>query len=350
MSRKSKKNSREKDITAKYLSGEMDEDTMDSRTRYSEKSGDSAQKIKMQRTTDLRNAEEENKDDSDRLPIGQVTQFHSLYQEVLPEDGSPSRLCVIRKTFLKLLKSPIVVGDRVRFRDTPDVGTSSRQIAVIESVLPRTTVLLRAYSFKAIDAQSIVANATQMLIVLAIQNPNPKWGLVDRMIVAAKSGGLVPIVCLNKVDLIDPHFADDDVEFGLGVMAHYEKIGIRCLRTSVMIGEGLVELKAILKDQKTVLAGHSGVGKSSLIHSVSPLLDVRIGAISGYTGKGMHTTTSARRYELEPGTDVIDTPGVKLFGLWSVSKDNLPEYFPDVANETAPDWRVESYRRIEESL
>src|SRR5512145_1237426 len=142
MSRKSKKSSREKDITAKYLSGEMDEDRIDQRSRFSNKTGEIDQKKKTSRTTELRNAEEENRIDSDSLPIGQVTQFHSLYQEVLPEDGSPSRLCVIRKTFLKLLKSPIVVGDRVRFRDTPDVDTASRHIAVIESVLPRTTVLL----------------------------------------------------------------------------------------------------------------------------------------------------------------------------------------------------------------
>lgn len=350
MSRKSKKSSREKDITARYLNGELDEDKMDARTRYSDKIGDSAQKIKMHRTALQRQAEVEIGGEIDRLPIGQVTQFHSLYQEVMPQDGSANRLCVIRKTLLKVMKSPIVVGDQVRFLDTVELDSIGRRAGVIEAVLPRTTILLRADSFKAMDAQPIVANATQMLIVLSIQNPNPKWGLVDRMIVAAKSGGLVPIVCLNKVDLIDPHFSDKDVDFGLAVMAHYEEIGIRCLRTSVTSGEGLLELKGILKGQKTVLAGHSGVGKSSLIHSVSPLLDVRIGAISGYTGKGMHTTTSARRYELEPGTDVIDTPGVKLFGLWNVSIDNLPEFFPDVADGSAPEWRVESYKRIEESL
>jgi ribosome biogenesis GTPase len=100
----------------------------------------------------------------------------------------------------------------------------------------------------------------------------------------------------------------------------------------------------------TVLAGHSGVGKSSLIRAVQPDLDLRIGAISGYNEKGRHTTTSARRYPLKIGGAVIDTPGVKLFGLWNVTRENLSDFFPDVAGGTAPQWRVESFQRIESSL
>jgi len=113
---------------------------------------------------------------------------------------------------------------------------------------------------------------------------------------------------------------------------------------------GLEELREVLRDGPTVLAGQSGVGKSSLITAIEPGLDLRIGAISGYTGKGRHTTTSAKRYKLGDGGDVIDTPGVKLFGLWGVTRDNLSEYFPDVVNGSAPPWRVESYERISESL
>ena len=102
----------------------------------------------------------------------------------------------------------------------------------------------------------------------------------------------------------------------------------------------------------TVLAGHSGVGKSSLIRAVQPDLDLRIGEISRITEKGRHTTTSARRYPLRIGGAVIDTPGVKLFGLWNVTRENLSHYFPDVDAdaETAPRWRRESYQRILASL
>ena len=99
-----------------------------------------------------------------------------------------------------------------------------------------------------------------------------------------------------------------------------------------------------------MLAGHSGVGKSSLIRAIQPHLDLRIGAISGFNDKGRHTTTSARWYPLEFGGSVIDTPGVKLFGLWNVTRENLINYFPDVESDVAPEWRVESFKRIELTL
>jgi ribosome biogenesis GTPase len=190
-----------------------------------------------------------------------------------------------------------------------------------------------------------------MLIVASLLFPAVKWGLIDRMIVAAQSGGLVPIVCLNKVDL-----AMSDAE-GLQVAAqaaevllHYQGLGIRAFRTSVDAKIGLDELLEVLKDKTTVLAGHSGVGKSSLIRSIQPQLDIRIGHVSEYTEKGMHTTTSARRYLLSFGGTVVDTPGIKTFGLWGVSRENVKDFFPDVTEGRAPDWRRQSMARIEHSL
>jgi len=99
---------------------------------------------------------------------------------------------------------------------------------------------------------------------------------------------------------------------------------------------GLEELRELLRDRTTVLAGHSGVGKSTLLNSIQPTLRLRTGEISNYTGKGRHTTTSARRYPLDFGGAVIDTPGVKLFGLWGVKRENVGEFFPDVASGQAP--------------
>jgi ribosome biogenesis GTPase len=107
----------------------------------------------------------------------------------------------------------------------------------------------------------------------------------------------------------------------------------------------------VLADKITVLTGHSGVGKSSLIRSVQPHLQIRVGDVSLVTEKGRHTTTSARYYPLEgSGGAVIDTPGVKVFGLWGVTHENLAEYFPDITDGTAPEWRRMSYERIAESL
>jgi ribosome biogenesis GTPase len=291
----------------------------------------------MERTAILRAADEAATPDVQNLPVGQVIQVYSRYYRVAYAGGT--QLCVVRKTLSKLADTAIVVGDEVRFRDAKP-GEES----VIEQVLPRRTILTRANSFNAARQHPIVANARQMLIVASLVEPEVKWGLVDRMIIAAKSGGLAPIVCLNKIDL------PGDRESAAAALAHYASIGIQTFQVSADPPSGLEPLAAALKDKATVLAGHSGVGKSSIIAAIQPGLDIRIGEVSQFTAKGKHTTTSARRYDLAMGGCVIDTPGVKLFGLWDVSRENLIEYFPDVRAGAAPSWRKESYQRIAESL
>jgi ribosome biogenesis GTPase len=342
--RSRKKNPRDKDLTSQYLSGAMNEDALESVQRLSGRDS-SAQQRKMEKTALLRVAEESVTPNIDTLPVGEVIQVFSLFVDV--ESGGISWLCVFRKTFTKVHEPPIV-GDRVRFRDTGMKDENGRPEAVIEALLPRQTVLTRADSFKAIVGQPIVANAQQMLIVTSLTEPRVKWGIIDRMIVAAQSGGLRPILCVNKFDLVK-----DDQEVlssAQEAMKHYQTLGVTTLVTSATTGLGLDALRNVLREGTTVLAGQSGVGKSSLITAIEPKLDLRIGAISGYTGKGRHTTSSARRYRLSDGRDVIDTPGVKLFGLWGVSRENLLSYFPDVEAQTAPQWRAESYQRILESL
>jgi len=344
LKRNRKKNPRDKDLTSQYLSGAMNEDALEQVERFSGREN-SAQQRKMQQTALLRLAEEAADANIDQLPIGQVIQVYSLFVEV--EFEGIEWLCVFRKTFTKVYEPPIV-GDRVRFRDTGMKDERGKPEAVIEAVLPRQTVLTRADSFKAIVGHPIVANADQMLMVTTLKEPRIKWGIIDRMIVAAQGGGLRPILCLNKIDLLSQD--DEELMRARQAMAHYQKLGVMTLESSVTSKAGLDAIKSVLHQGTTVLAGQSGVGKSSLIRAIEPNLDLRIGAISGYTGKGRHTTTSAKRYRLSDGTLVIDTPGVKLFGLWGVSRENLPSYFPDVEDETAPPWRQESYERILESL
>ena len=338
------------------MSGGMDEDRVDQQERFTPRSK-SAEQNKILKTAMMRAAEELASGDVNVLPVGEVIQVFSLYSEV--EYGKVPYLCVVRKTLSKISDTSMVVGDRVRFRHVADTeltreappGTPPPTVrvkeAVIEQILPRETVLTRADSFKGNVQHPIVANAEQMLIVASLREPNIKWGLIDRMLVAARSGGLRPIVCLNKIDLAKK---PDELEAAREVLAHYRTLDVGTLETSVEGGVGLDELRGVLRDRTTVLAGHSGVGKSSLARAIQPSLDLRVGAISGYTGKGRHTTTSARRYPLEFGGAVIDTPGVKLFGLWGVTRENLADFFPDVAAGSAPPWRQESYQRILESL
>ena len=348
MGSKRNKPQRAKDLTTRYHAGSIDDDRLDPTERFSGRT-ESAQKRKMEKTTLMRLAEEEFSGAIDALPLGQVVQVYSLFCDV--ERDGVVHLCVVRKTLAKVSETAIVVGDHVRFRETGGRDEQGRPEAVIEQILPRKTILTRSDSFKAIVQHPIVANADQMLIVASLWEPEVRWGLVDRMIIAAQGGGLAPIVCLNKVDLRN---ASDAAARAYAAareaLAHYNTLDVRTIETSVPESLGLDGLRELLRDKATVLSGHSGVGKSTLINAIQPALDLRTGAISGYTGKGRHTTTSAKRFPLDFGGQVIDTPGVKLFGLWAISRENLPKYFPDLANDSAPGWRRESYERILESL
>lgn len=346
MPRRRKKSSREHDVTGRYLAGDYDEDAVDPKERFSDRSKN-AQQDKMAKTTAMRAASSAAADianpaGAESLPVGEVIQVHSQFSEV--EREGLVYLCNIRKTLSKMSDTSIVVGDRVRFREGGTKDEQGRPEAIIEEVLPRQTVLTRAASFKGIEQHPIVANAGQMLIVASILHPQVKWGLVNRMIIAAQSGGLKPIVCLNKIDL-----APDDAD-AEAVLNHYASLHITTLKTSADQSLGLDDLRQLLANNITVLAGHSGVGKSSLINAIQPSLDLRTGDVSDYTAKGRHTTVSARRYILGIGGTVIDTPGVKVFGLWNITRENLEVFFPDVAGGNAPPWRIESFNRISESL
>jgi ribosome biogenesis GTPase len=337
---RNKKGQNPNDLTAAYLNGEMDEDRVESEQRFSDKAKH-FQKHKTIKTQAARPDAE-----IDALPSGEVIQVHSLYSDVLTPDGTQWR-CVQRKTLARVSATQLVVGDIVKFAPSPELNDLKKNEGVIERIEPRRTVLTRADSFKQIENHPIVANAERMLIVAALHKPEVKWGLIDRMVIAAESGGLEPILCLNKVDTAED---DEDLAAAQIVLDHYGSMGIQSLKTCVPTGLGFDELRDVLTGRVTVLAGHSGVGKSSLIRTVEPSLDLRVGEISAIHSKGMHTTTSARKFPLSFGGHVIDTPGVKLFGLWEVTEEKLEQFFPDVDNGTAPDWRVDSLERIRASL
>ncbi len=348
MARKRRRIHREKDLTRQYLEGGYDQDDPETRERFSARSKH-AEKNRIKRTMQMRSQQEELAADIESLPLGEVIQVFSLFSEV-DHDGT-RYLCTTRKTLEQVSRTQIVVGDRVRFRPLGTTHDTGLPEAVIEQVLPRQTVLTRASSFRSRTQDPIVANAQQMLIVASVWAPFPRWGLIDRMLIAAQAGGLRPIICLNKIDLADttPE-ARRHMDTADQALPYYQSLGITTLRTSAEQGIGLDALRDLLRGQVTVLAGHSGVGKSSLVRAIEPHLDIRIGEVSTVHLKGKHTTTSARRYDLSFGGAVIDTPGVKLFGLWGVTSDNLDDFFPDVADGSAPEWRLQNYERIRDSL
>ena len=342
MKRHPKKIGHDTDLTRAYLNGDLTEDDAE-RGEAFERFGDRSKNFQQGKTEKTQHARPTA--EIDALPLGEVVQVHSLFADVLIDGQSYS--CVQRKTLAKISDTQIVVGDRVRVAIGQERNDVAQHEGVIERIEPRRTVLTRADSFKAIHTHPIVANAEQMLIVVAMHLPEVKWGLVDRMLIAAQSGKLRPILCLNKIDTA---LDSQDVSDTDAILAHYQSLTVETIKTSIVSDVGIDDLRQRLAGKVTVLAGHSGVGKSSLVRAVDSAIDLRVGEISRIHAKGMHTTTSARNYRLATGGQVVDTPGVKLFGLWNVTRESLIDYFPDVDSDTAPPWRQESYKRILASL
>ncbi|MEM8876077.1 MAG: ribosome small subunit-dependent GTPase A [Planctomycetota bacterium] len=347
---------RNNNLTDQFKDGELSDHAADElggpKQKYGRRSRH-ADTVKAKNTAEM--FEKKRRAAADKLPLGRVVQVYSLFFDVESDTEEP-HLCTARKTIQRVAETEIVVGDEVRFDKTggtvkipgADDDTPLRAEGVIEFVEPRRTVLMRTDPLDEAKQDPIVANAHGMLITVALLNPWPRWGLVDRMLIAAKAGGLDATVVLNKIDLDENGALADARE----VLAHYRTLGVDSIECSAETGVGLDALRDHLAGKETVLAGHSGVGKSSLINAIDNTLDLRVGAVSDAHDKGMHTTTSARRLPLSFADGaVIDTPGVKVFGLWGVTPENLLEtHFPDVADQRAPQWRVESYERVRESV
>ncbi len=223
----------------------------------------------------------------------------------------------------RLSGSPAVVGERVLFRDHPDGGW-------ITEILPRRNRLSRRSAVPMPGAlpqeQVIAANLDLVLPVFAAASPPPKWNMLDRYLAAAGAAGIPAMLCITKLDLADAGAEPDLME----AVSEYERIGCQSLLTSAVTGRGLAELKAALRGRTTILLGKSGVGKSSLLNALEPGLGARVGEISRFSGKGRHTTSASVLVPLSGGGALVDTPGVREFGLWDVSADELIEYFPEM--------------------
>lgn len=213
-------------------------------------------------------------------------------------------------------ENPVAVGDDVTISLTgPETG-------VIESVAPRRSAFFRPSKTKESRRQVIAANLDQLAIVTSVVSPALKTGLVDRMLIAAQLGSLRPVILINKIDLGEP----DDLS---QIVSVYEQIGFRCQTVSASSGVGMAETAEALRGHRTILAGHSGVGKSTLLNALIPGLQLATQDVSKSTNRGQHTTTAMEMYELPQGGFVVDSPGLKVMGLWEVDEDDLPEYYPD---------------------
>lgn len=221
----------------------------------------------------------------------------------------------------------VSVGDIVSFEGTPDGK------GVIVDVLPRRNKFARRSAVpmpSAIPHEQVIAvNVDQIVPVFAASQPEPKWGLLDRYLVAAEAAGLPALVILTKWDLVG-NGAMRKIYALEEVMDAYRRIGYRFLTVSAITGEGLEDVRVSLKDRFSVLVGKSGVGKTTLLNALQPDLGLRVNAVSQVTGKGKHTTTHQEMFPLEFGGAVVDTPGIREFGLWDVYPEELEMYFPEM--------------------
>ena len=219
---------------------------------------------------------------------------------------------------------PIAIGDSVRF-NLVDEGQNR---GMITEILPRLSKLSRPATVpgQRVFEQVIVSNVDLVIPVFAVAEPTPKWGLLDRYLVSAESSDLPALIVITKLDLA---WKNKKLEQDLDI---YRCAGYPIQMVSSQTGKGIEELKQTLRGRMSVLVGKSGVGKTSLLNAIQPELGLRVKAVSqGDQGKGRHTTTHLEMFDLDFGGTLVDTPGIREFGLWEVEGEELAYLFPEMA-------------------
>lgn len=251
----------------------------------------------------------------DQCLHGRVIKVFGLQSVVEAADGKQYR-CAVRRLLKSLVtdtRSIVTTGDLVQFR------LSGNDEGMIERVEPRHGVLTRASRRR---EHILVANVDQLVIVMSLVEPDLKPHLIDRYLASAQMGGLAPILCLNKADLVETWRMQS-------LIGAYCQLGIPALLTSAKSGEGIEALRRLLKDRATVFSGQSGVGKSSLLNAIQPELALRVRTVSEVNQKGRHTTTTAELIRLDSGGWLVDTPGVRQLQLWDISPEEVEGFFPE---------------------
>ncbi|MEH6564987.1 MAG: small ribosomal subunit biogenesis GTPase RsgA [Halopseudomonas sp.] len=243
---------------------------------------------------------------------GLVIAHFGVQMDVEATDGA--NLGEVRRCYRRANLPALVTGDRVIWR------ADNQGSGVIVAQLPRQTELCRPDHRG--QLKPVAANVDLLVIVFA-PLPTPYANLIDRYLVAAEQAGLEPLLVMNKSDLLSPEQHGELLQW----LSDYAALGYRVLSLSAGDGSGMDDLTATLKDRISVFVGQSGVGKSSLINVLLPGEDLRVGALSEQTGKGTHTTTTAKLFHFPAGGDLIDSPGIREFGLMHISQDELLEGF-----------------------
>lgn len=255
---------------------------------------------------------------------GVVVKSTGSWYLVRDVEGKLHRARLRGKFKLKGMKvsNPLAVGDRVEF----DVETTGEDTAVIHKIEDRENYIIRQSTHKTAYSHIIAANLDQALLIVTLVSPRTSFGFIDRFLVTAEAYDIPTILVFNKTDLYD----DEMCDYQRQISHMYEQIGYNSITVSARSNEGIDEMNKLLKGKTTLLSGHSGVGKSTLINIIVPDLELKTSEISDFSDKGVHTTTFAEMFEVDTDTYIIDTPGIKELGIVDIPKNQLGHYFPEM--------------------
>lgn len=218
--------------------------------------------------------------------------------------------------------NPIAVGDQVNI----EAENEWEDTMIITAISDRKNYITRVSPANKHQHHIIASNLDQSLLFATLKEPKTSQGFIDRFLITSEAYHIPSVIVFNKADL---YKKKEEEKFNV-FKNIYEKIGYKVLSMSIETGEGVEEVKSLLKDKTTLLSGHSGVGKSTFINAVFPDMKLKTQDVSGWSGKGLHTTTFAEMYDLQFGGKIIDTPGIRELGLVDISKQELSHYFPEM--------------------
>lgn len=260
---------------------------------------------------------------ADEAWAGTVVKTAGAGYFVRPDGGGEQVECRVKGKFrLKGIRTtnPVAVGDRVT------VQPAEGGMSYITEISPRKNYIIRRASNLSKESHILASNIDQAFLVVSLRQPETPIVFIDRFLATCEAYSINTTIILNKIDLLEEE--DDELVEGLRIL--YTSLGYGFLTTSAETGEGIDKLKGLTKDKVSLMAGNSGVGKSSLINQLVPGLDLKTGKISDIHQTGMHTTTFSEMIDLPYGGELIDIPGVKGFGMIDFAPEEVSHYFPEI--------------------
>jgi len=263
------------------------------------------------------------------LKKGIVIKSTGSWYTIKTEQGSLIESRIKGNLRLKGIRStnPIAVGDQVELTETrEDSNADGITVGLISKIFPRKNYIIRKSPNLSKESHIIAANIDQAFLIVTIQYPVTTTTFIDRFLVSAEAYRIPCHVIFNKTDLYD----EEQTRLMNSLIDIYENAGYQCLKISAKLNVGIDQLKNMMANKTNVFSGHSGVGKSTIINILHPLGNLKTGEISEAHFSGKHTTTNSEMYEFEFGGFIIDTPGIKGFGVLEMEKEEISHYFPEI--------------------